>query len=330
MVDYTSLTMEIYEKPVSDRTREHYYSDVAKKFSPEGIDNIRRFQNAHFCVSGTSYIFRPVNFLLSPDVKQNMFYFDGFVLIKGDHAYFTERENLNSYLICFTLDGEGELTYRGKTYSIKKNQGFFIDCREYHDYRTVGDLWHMTALHVDGPLCKDIFSKYAASGNVLFNGRDFPEFEALQFSLLKYLSTIRPYLDYKVSAIIGQLLTELLFTHGSSHTGAAASSGIIEKILRYMQTHFTESITLSSLTVKFGISPAHLEREFKKHTGFTPNAYLINLRINKAKQLLAESDWPVLQVAEIAGFADQSHFIRTFKKLEGITPLQFRKRALNQ
>ncbi|HHV11507.1 MAG TPA: helix-turn-helix transcriptional regulator [Clostridiales bacterium] len=75
----------------------------------------------------------------------------------------------------------------------------------------------------------------------------------------------------------------------------------------------------------FGISRSHLSREFKKITGFSPKEYLIQIRISQAKLLLRGSSISIDDISSAIGFHDTAHFIQTFKKAEGITPLKFRK-----
>ncbi len=70
------------------------------------------------------------------------------------------------------------------------------------------------------------------------------------------------------------------------------------------------------------LSPFHLLRVFRKKVGITPNEYLINLRIEKAKALLREG----VTISEIAfhtGFTDQSHLTKTFRGLTGMTPKKY-------
>jgi AraC-like DNA-binding protein len=73
-----------------------------------------------------------------------------------------------------------------------------------------------------------------------------------------------------------------------------------------------------------GIHPVHLAREFRKHYHCTVGEYLRRLRIEHASRKLIESDSSLVDISEAAGFADQSHFGRTFKRLMGITPNGYR------
>ena len=74
-----------------------------------------------------------------------------------------------------------------------------------------------------------------------------------------------------------------------------------------------------------GIHPSHLMESFRQHYHCTLGDYVRQLRIEYATHLLSASDLPASQIAHTAGFADQSHFCRTFKRLTGMTPTEFKK-----
>jgi AraC-like DNA-binding protein len=72
------------------------------------------------------------------------------------------------------------------------------------------------------------------------------------------------------------------------------------------------------------MSPFHLLREFKKHVGFPPHAYLTHIRIQKARHML-KGPTPIAEVALQTGFCDQSQFTKRFKQVVGTTPGHFRR-----
>lgn len=95
-----------------------------------------------------------------------------------------------------------------------------------------------------------------------------------------------------------------------------------------LEAHADQDVSLSQLAMETGLSPFHLTRVFHKAVGMPPHAYLDQVRVARAKQLLA-SGLPIAQVAAEAGFADQSHLTRRFKRLVGATPGQYRAGSKN-
>jgi len=98
---------------------------------------------------------------------------------------------------------------------------------------------------------------------------------------------------------------------------------VVPRARAYLQQHYRQPVALADLAALTDCSPSHLLRLFKREAGLPPHAYQNFLRIEQAKSLLVQG-MPAVQVAQEVGFADQSHFIRTFTPLVGVTPRRFR------
>ncbi len=101
------------------------------------------------------------------------------------------------------------------------------------------------------------------------------------------------------------------------------------EITSYMSKNFHKEISLESISKKFFISPSYLSRTFKKITGHHFSEYLQQVRIKEAKKYLSETQEKMAIVADKVGFRHLSHFNTTFKKMEGMTPRQYRKAHLD-
>jgi transcriptional regulator GlxA family with amidase domain len=91
-----------------------------------------------------------------------------------------------------------------------------------------------------------------------------------------------------------------------------------------MEAHLSENIDLTMLATVAGLSTYHFAREFKRSTGIAPHYYLVNKRIERAQDMLARTDSSLAEIAIAAGFADQSHLARHFRRIVGSTPREFR------
>src|SRR2546427_3461078 len=91
-----------------------------------------------------------------------------------------------------------------------------------------------------------------------------------------------------------------------------------------LHAQFSEHLTIAQLATSVGVHPVHLAREFRKFYRCTIGEYIRQLRIEHACRALYASDAPLAAIASAAGFSDQSHFSRTFKRLIGVTPLEYR------
>lgn len=98
----------------------------------------------------------------------------------------------------------------------------------------------------------------------------------------------------------------------------------LERVRNILEQRFAEPYKLSEIAAEAGVHPVHLAREFRKHYGYSVGEYLRRVRIEYACRELMGSNAAVTNIAFAAGFADQSHFSRTFKRLCGTTPGRYR------
>lgn len=103
---------------------------------------------------------------------------------------------------------------------------------------------------------------------------------------------------------------------------------VVEQIVTYFEDHYNEKISLDQIAENMYLSPFYISKIFKSETGDTPIRHLINIRLEKAKELL-ESGYQgsIQEVAALVGYDDAYHFSKLFKKHYGITPTQARKNA---
>jgi AraC family transcriptional regulator len=99
----------------------------------------------------------------------------------------------------------------------------------------------------------------------------------------------------------------------------------LELVQEYYKANMSETLHLEKVCEQVSMSLFHFLREFKKYTSITPHQYLINLKIEQAKIELKNSDKTLMEMAYDLGFSDQSHFSRTFKRLAGMSPKEYRR-----
>jgi AraC family transcriptional regulator len=92
-----------------------------------------------------------------------------------------------------------------------------------------------------------------------------------------------------------------------------------------LDDQFADPPSLPELAAGVGVHPVYLAGQFRRHFRCSPGEYLRRRRVEEARRLLADSGRPLAEVALAAGFADQSHFTRTFKRHLGVTPARYRR-----
>ena len=151
---------------------------------------------------------------------------------------------------------------------------------------------------------KHLYRGYCTMAATLLN--DDRELLDKQTQVIEYFSALMHILDNQALAFDYQMPTTL------------------NALANYLDEHFTEELSLDDLCTLSGYSPSHLIRSFKQGFGMTPHAYIVNKRIQYGQQQLKKGI-SIIDTALDAGFADQAHFQRTFKRLVAATPNQYRK-----
>ena len=100
---------------------------------------------------------------------------------------------------------------------------------------------------------------------------------------------------------------------------------VVLKIIDFLNTHYAEHLTLDSIAAQFFLSKSALIYNFKKHTGCSPIDFLLNVRITKAKQLLAKTRMSIGDIAAECGFSSANYFGLIFKQKEQLSPVAYRK-----
>lgn len=125
------------------------------------------------------------------------------------------------------------------------------------------------------------------------------------------------------------LVYELILAARSCLNGKAAESGtalnIADEALKYINEYYMRDITLESLANLTGVSLQHFCRVFRDKAGMRPMEYISKKRISEAKRLLTDTEMQIQDIAQAVGIADRNYFGIIFKKLEGLTPTDYRR-----
>ena len=101
--------------------------------------------------------------------------------------------------------------------------------------------------------------------------------------------------------------------------------GCLKRAVTFIDRNYARPITLQTLAAEAGMSVTHFRRRFAGILHITPARYLATIRVNAAIKLLTSTRMLLTEIAHACGFYDQSHFIRTFKRLRRQTPAQYRR-----
>ena len=254
--------------------------------------------------------------------------------LQAIHPHTSTRTNLTSFLCFVVLTGTGSLTYEGTTYNLAVGDCVFIDCRKSYSHSTgygTGELdaslWSLQWCHFYAPSLPAIYEKYKErGGSPVLHPESLSQFTTILTDLYSLASSSDYIRDMRINELLSSLLTLLMEQswHPESKTVSRKRLELVE-VKNYLDEHYAEKIALDELAEKYYINKYYLTKIFKETYGSTISNYLIAMRITKAKQLLRFTDMTVDEIGSAVGMSDANYFSRMFRKVEGISPREYRK-----
>ncbi|HOP74967.1 MAG TPA: AraC family transcriptional regulator [Bacillota bacterium] len=241
------------------------------------------------------------------------------------------------YEIYYLVSGERFYFIHDRTYLIQKGDLVLISPYVIHKTMDTGKPHHERYLiEFDQRFVSNSIHENLQSIEVLFKNRhvirlspkDRHIFERIFETMLDEVQNQR--LDYEIQlqSLLQQLLiyaARNLDLASNGHQYISQTHAKVSEIVKFINTHYAEDLTLVSVAEQFEISHFYLSRLFKAVTGFAFIEYLNSIRIKEAQRLLRETNDKVQAIANAVGFVNQSHFGRIFKEITGTSPLQYRK-----
>lgn len=102
---------------------------------------------------------------------------------------------------------------------------------------------------------------------------------------------------------------------------------VIREIQLFIRQHYADNVSLNSLAEQFFLHPNYLSRLFKEKTGQNFIDYLTEVRMEKVKELLKNSDRKIVEICDLAGYDNPRYFSKVFKQYTGMTPSEYRESA---
>ncbi len=156
-----------------------------------------------------------------------------------------------------------------------------------------------------------------------------PLLEALYSAMREEIYSQRAASPIYLDTLLESFLIKLLLDHSTAclretKSRETLASFRIRRILDFIEAHLDHALTVGDLVEVAGGSPFHFSRAFKNSVGDSPYKYLLRRRMAHAQRLLMNTDWPLAKIAQSCGFSGAVSFSRSFFRLLGVTPTQFR------
>ncbi len=183
-------------------------------------------------------------------------------------------------------------------------------------------------VHLDPRLLKPMVNTHRL-GRFRLSRLEMSRFVDVCHQLQREVAGNLPYAAVQCQALVEQLVVILL---RSDQRGAEAGlspehAQMINRALQWLHAHSHENILVSDVARAVNLSPVHFRQLFRRAMGVSPKQYLFALRLQTSKCLLMH-DRPVSEVAELAGFGSPQEFSKAFRRLTGVTPLEWKRAHL--
>lgn len=242
---------------------------------------------------------------------------------RAEHHFRERKEGIEEYIFLYCTEGSGTIIVEGKEYVLQANEAFCIPHFKRHMYyASEENPWSILWVHLKGtdtryfPLreCQVVrFDTHNVVNRMhfLFN---------LLFRVLDRNYTLGNFIY--ISQVLSLILAET-YDREKYHTTLEQNKHVTN-VVRYMQNHLEENLTLEQVVEEFELSKSYLNTIFQKYTQHAPMDFFINLKMKKACRLLRTTEMYIYEVAQELGYADQYYFSRIFKKVVGISPKEYK------
>lgn len=236
--------------------------------------------------------------------------------------YRTERSDYGSFLAYYVLSGKSYLHYDDKSYTLKAGEAFIIDCDPYQIYGSdKDDPCTICFAHFNGGCSRYLYDKIVEEKGYVLSVFDSSIVKKSIYDLFEVVNVPSKYKVEKTSKIVHNMLQDIL----SKNT---KEDSPYDKAVEFARQNVENNVAIGveDMAKKVGYSKYYFTKKFIEHFGISPYEFIIKEKIEKCKSKLINSRATISSIAYECGFVDASHMTNCFKKREGMTPSQFRKK----
>ena len=228
------------------------------------------------------------------------------------------KENSEQHVFEYVLEGKGEIVINGKKTLLEKGDVFFLDKHTKHDYRSdkkepLKKIW----VTFKSDYLDKMLSAYKISSGVY---KVKVEKDFLAIYNISRAQTTPQNKFFAIAESLHQIITAI------SKKILLSSSDALSSIKNELLSSVYDKRSLDDIAAKLFMSRSNLIRIFKKHTGITPYAFLLNEKLSVAQTLLSSTDMTVKAVSDLLCFSDEHYFSFLFKQKTGINPSKIRSK----
>ena len=260
-----------------------------------------------------------------PFTKENLFYIERAGIYHCDSTYQFAREASEIRTCQMILVEEGclQMQYGGEQKEMCPGDMILMHLGEPHLYRTAGTEVRMIWMHMDGRGCLPYVRLITGTGGNTMKLRRYPGVREILDRIFILLDKSDGMDPHELSVCVHYFFS-LMMRSAQERFETEIERSIRESAAYIRVNYAKENLSVPHLADREAMSVSYYVRSFRKIMGVTPHQYILQARINAARELLDTTSLSVETIAEHSGFCSASHLISAFRKETGMTPLQFR------
>lgn len=232
--------------------------------------------------------------------------------------YNVNRDRYDSILAIYILDGNITMLQEGAEFNARENELLLVDCYKKHKYFTAHNA-HTLWVHFDGNNTRQWFNEIKSKkGQKIKCTQQTAE---CIYNLIKFMQQNQS--EYTISNELYSMLCNISHENTVNHESLKVRQ--MEEAKKFIVSNYDKNISIRDMADAAHMSVSYFSKLFKKSTDFSPYDYLLAVRLDKAKEMLRQTDYSVESIAYKTGFNSSSNFVYFFKKETGLSPLKFRK-----
>jgi AraC-like DNA-binding protein len=240
---------------------------------------------------------------------------------------FDRPDGYHCYHWLQTTAGVGEFRISESKFTLSANEGILLKPHAPHFYTPLTHPWSTWYITFGGSQASAIINALDLAKSTVIRWDHSSPLSTIHKRIRKLANQQLAFTGLDSSSTLYRFLMDIKkFGHADNKRSLSHYHERLLPLIRYLENVYDDAaIGLNQMADHMHVSPQHLNHLFRAATGMSPYQFLIHMRIQKAKELLINKEsLTVKVVASQVGFLDSSHFVSTFRKLEGITPEQFR------
>jgi AraC-like DNA-binding protein len=239
-------------------------------------------------------------------------------------------KQLKHHELLYITEGKGSILLEKKKYPLKKGMLFYLCPDVTHSITLeMEEPTYFLSVHFSYALVTfndNVWDIKGEEGNLSFQPihelTDYYQVEDIFKKLVDSWNAKSPGYEFLTKTLLCQLMIAINQNIKNQNQNFSISLKV-EKVIEYLHQNIHKKVTLQELSDLVHVSLFYLSRAFKNSTGYTVIEYFNKIKIDKAKELMIESDKKIKDIAQVVGFGDEFYFSRIFKKVEGISPSEF-------